>query len=95
MYCPICGGELTEVVRKDPFEDMDIDDPRWDDMDSVEFDEDDQSVWFKCTHCQSFGADYPLVMHHPLSLRGSNNCRPGEANLKSRPGDSWSLTWLK
>jgi len=87
MHCPLCGGKLTEVQKKDleqemidklMDEDAPMDDPRWSDLP-----EKDDSIWWKCTHCNSFGDDYPLQEHHPL--RGMN----------SRPGDSWSLTWLK
>lgn len=80
MYCPLCGKELTEVERKDLTEDWEWDDPRWDNYESPQ---QDNSIWYKCTHCNSFGDGYPLQMHHPL--RGIN----------SRPGDSWSLSWVK
>jgi len=43
----------------------------------------DESEWYKCNNCKCFGDDYPLILHHPL--RG----------MESKPGDSWSLTWLK
>lgn len=79
MHCPLCGGVLTEVERKDPTADWDFDDPRW-----VTYKpNDDESIWLKCTHCNSFGDDYPLHFHHPLG------------DYKSRPGDSWSLSWVK
>jgi hypothetical protein len=44
---------------------------------------DDESVWFKCTNCNSFGDDYPLILHAALG------------DLQSSPGDSWSLSWVK
>lgn len=89
MHCPLCGGKLTEVERKDPEQEaidilveqeVDFGDPRWDNIPDPS---DDHSVWFKCTHCKSFGDDYPLQMHHPL--RG----------IYSKSGDSWSLSWVK
>ena len=43
----------------------------------------DESEWYKCNRCNCFGDDFPLVLHHPLG------------GMESRPGDSWSLTWLK
>jgi hypothetical protein len=43
----------------------------------------DESTHFKCDNCKSFGEGYPLVMHHPFG------------GLKSSPGDSWSLSWVK
>lgn len=79
MYCPLCGGLLTEVEREDLTQYWDFDDPRWDTYEP----DHDESVWLKCTHCKSFGDDYPLHWHHPL--RG----------YQSRPGDSWSLSWIK
>jgi hypothetical protein len=80
MHCPLCGGQLTKVERKDPTEGWDYDDPRWK---TYQESEPDNSIWWKCTHCKSFGDDYPLQQHHPL--RGIN----------SKPGDSWSLSWIK
>ena len=47
-------------------------------------DEKDESEWWACTGKNvCFGNDYPLIRH---GIGG---------NLKSSPGDSWSLTWLK
>jgi len=43
----------------------------------------DESVWFACDNCKSFGDDYPLVMHYPGK------------DITSPPGDSWSLSWIK
>lgn len=42
----------------------------------------DHSEWYKCVNCKSFGDDYPLTCHHPNDIR-------------SAPGDSWSLSWIK
>lgn len=80
MFCPMCGHKLIEIERKDPTDDWEYDDPRWDNYTPSE---PDNSIWYKCTDCKCFGDDYPLHLHHPL--RG----------IYSKPGDSWSLTWLK
>ena len=45
--------------------------------------EEDLSKKYICNNCKCFGPGYELVMHHPL------------CGMKSAPGDSWSLTWLK
>jgi len=29
MYCPLCGGKLTQIEKKDPTEGWGFDDPRW------------------------------------------------------------------
>ena len=73
MYCPLCGGKLSVVEKNEP--DSDYDDPR-----SYE---PDNSIWWKCTHCNSFGDSFPLQQHHPFG------------GINSRPGDSWSLSWVK
>jgi hypothetical protein len=99
MFCPLCGKELTLVVRKNTYEDIDFEDydpniQTWNflgkttvtnsnpEQDESEWYQ-DESEWYKCNNCGCFGEDYPLVLHHPL--RG----------MKSKPGDSWSLSWLK
>ncbi len=43
----------------------------------------DTSEKFICNNCKCFGPGYELILHHPLG------------GMKTGPGDSWSLTWLK
>lgn len=56
----------------------------WDD-DDPRWDEHekDKSIWWKCIGCNKFGDDFPLQQHHPIY------------GINSRPGDSWSLSWIK
>jgi hypothetical protein len=61
---------------------VDTDDWEWDDPRWGTLGN-DQSYWLKCNKCKCFGEGYPLILHHPLG------------DLKSEPGDSWSLTWIK
>jgi hypothetical protein len=82
MYCPICGKELIMVVRKNPEDEYDFCDENFD-WNTYKPTKQDDSDWYKCNGCKCFGDDYPLICHHPL--RG----------MESRPGDSWSLSWLK
>ena len=80
MYCPVCGKELIEIERTDELER--ISKLRfW----NILFKpvNPDLSTHFKCDNCKSFGEDYPLIMHYP------------GGDLKSCPGDSWSLSWVK
>lgn len=77
MFCPLCGHKLIEIKREneeDYSEEL---------LDVWVSSDPDQSTWFKCDNCKSFGNDYPLIMHDPFG------------GHKSEPGDSWSLTWLK
>ena len=87
FHCPLCGFELTEVERPDP-DDCEVEcrECEKDGKCDIHYDE---SVWYKCENCNSFGDDYALVCHHPV------HCGFGKDLMQSRPGDSWSLTWLK
>lgn len=86
MYCPACGVKLEEreFEREYP-------EPDWYTATEKEISEwakraakyeRDDAIRLICLK-GCFGEGFELIMHHPL--RG----------MKSRPGDSWSLTWLK
>jgi len=85
--CPLCGFELTEV-KQDESEVLCKDTECWEcekshkDCPKLKADE-DESIWYKCEKCGSFGDDFPIVCHHPF--RGD----------KSKPGESWSLSWIR
>jgi hypothetical protein len=51
----------------------------------------DESTHYSCPSGH-FGKDYPLIEHHPI--HGEHNPKTG-VDTKSRPGDSWCLTWIK
>jgi len=82
MFCPFCGNKLeeTQIIEERPSE------PDWEDPIAVAMYYDvlyktrDLSTHLICSQ-GCFSKSLPLVMHHPH--RGK----------KSRPGDSWSLTW--
>lgn len=81
MYCPLCGKKLVKVERDE--ESRKIND--W---------EYDESDWYSCPENDCFGEDFPLVHHHaPRNNRGQDGYSPDIMN--TRPGESWSLTWLK
>ncbi len=94
MHCPMCGSILEKVDKEESDYDESIKEEKLTlfqrlfqplyikPMERFE-DNEDQSVWFKCSSCRCFGDDYPLVMHHPFG------------GTKSSPGDSWSLSWIK
>jgi len=102
MYCPLCGSSLDVVDRKE----KPIEDPYWDDEKAVKAwqkacdkrfekemnEEQDDSIWYTCPN-DCFGEGYELVHHYPLvgwAARTKN-----VDLLKTKPGDSWSLTWIK
>ena len=81
MKCPICGNDLDTIASNEPKID-------WATASDEEIDmwcekEPDCSTKWICPTKQCFGEGFELIEHHPL--RG----------MKSAPGDSWSLTWLK
>jgi len=83
MYCPLCGKELKEIERSEKSRRINNND--WDY---------DSSDWYYCPENHCFGKDYPLVHHGaPGIYRSQDGVEPNIMNLK--PGDSWSLTWLK
>ncbi|KKM65025.1 hypothetical protein LCGC14_1495400 [marine sediment metagenome] len=84
MFCPNCGSKLQEVKIDMP-DDIDWCDPKQVDEYMALEEKKNGSVDMVCTNknYQCFGKGFPLVFHHPLK------------GMKSAPGDSWSLTWLK
>ena len=92
MYCPLCGNEMEEVEREPEI----IQEPDWGDKESEDkyfkaMDDIDESYWWYCPVNKCFGKDYALVQHHAPGFEGDK----GMDLMKTRPGDSWSLTWLK
>lgn len=85
MHCPLCGGKLKLVPRKEKefsfltatAEEIDAYYEEIDSKPKIEREE------YECTGRRCFRADYPLYYHHPF--RG----------IDSMPGDSWSLSWVK
>ncbi len=82
MYCPKCGQALVEIEREKP-DWADSDEWTKEEIDRAASLDRDQSVWFKCSSCRCFGDHFPLIMHHPFG------------DHKSRPGDSWSLSFAE
>jgi len=85
MHCPLCGAVLVEVQRPKIPDESYLEYDSWPKelQDAADIVEQDHSVWYKCDNCKSFGDHYPLIHHHPY--RGTS----------SKPGDSWSLSWVK
>jgi len=87
MYCPICGNRLEERdFEREPPE------PDWATATKQMIDKwakkaakhvRDDSIRLVCPTKSCFGDGFELLWHHPLK------------GMKSGPGDSWSLTWLK
>lgn len=48
-----------------------------------QLDRTDDSVHWHCPTTCCFGKDFPLRQHHPFK------------GWESRPGDSWSLSWIE
>jgi hypothetical protein len=85
MYCPRCGSELKEIKRTPPRE-IDWYEDKGEELDNLielhaAFDMVEREE-YECTK-GCFQKDFPLYFHHPF--RG----------IDSRPGDSWSLSWVK
>lgn len=81
MYCPLCGNELEEIERTEKSRE-------------INHYESDESDWYYCPTNKCFGKDYPLVHHAaPGVHRSQDGC--DQPLINQRPGDSWSLTWLK
>lgn len=87
MYCPLCGEEMEEMCF-----DSKLPEPNWAIATKIAIEEwvkkatcyeEDEAVRLVCNNNGCFGEGFELLWHHPL--RG----------MKSKPGDSWSLTWLK
>jgi hypothetical protein len=80
----MCGNKLVLIDR------LKMCDLEWDEFDNLTKKQQeevletkgDSSYWVKCSSCHCFGDDFPLVIHHPCCI-------------KSEPGDSWSLSWVK
>jgi len=93
MYCPICGEELTvhnavSDERKEILsamltesEGLGLSDKEYDEMCGID------PYYGKALLCYCpnghFGKDFPLIYHHPVY------------GLKSAPGDSFALSWIK
>ena len=83
MHCPLCG-EVLELVPRDPCPDIDWGDPGYEEqMKAAQEWEKCQRKEYKCPVNECFMEDFPLYMHHPFG------------GIDSRPGDSWSLSWVK
>jgi len=94
MYCPLCGSEMQEVERKFKV----IEEPEWGNkeaedkyFEATSSKNEDNSWWWYCPINKCFGKDYPLVQHHAPGFKFDE----GKDLMKTHPGDSWSLTWLK
>jgi len=91
MHCPTCGTGMKEVER-----DTKIEEPKdWGDQKAVDeyckkSKQVDEAIWWACPK-KCFGDSYPLVMHHAPGFKNDE----GRFLMKTPPGDSWSLTWLK
>ena len=84
MYCPLCGNKMEKVGR---------------DCDHIDYEgegeEDvyDDSIHWGCPVNKCFGYDNPLIQHH---APGFEKEKDKEGDLKwTRPGYSWSLTFIE
>ena len=81
MYCPLCGNKMEFIERNEEQRKIHHSKDEWDYTL-------DNSDWYYCPTKKCFGQDYPLV-HHRAPIRKDEDI------YYMRPGDSWSLTWLK
>lgn len=85
MYCPSCGKKL---IKNEMPEAPEID---WMEQDSdklnkqIEASQKVEDIEREEYSCEGgcFQKDFPLYYHHPFG------------GIDSRPGDSWSLSWVK
>ncbi len=84
MYCPFCGGELALIERNTKAEKEEAYMEWQDDDFRGDPPEVDESEHWEChnTRCNLRSPCY-FNLHHPF--RGPN----------SKPGDSWSISWIK
>ena len=84
MHCPICGSELEIHDLPEPPEiDWSLDEESLDIL--IEASNKIAIIERKECTCPKgcFQKDFPLYFHHPFG------------GIDSRPGDSWSLSWVK
>lgn len=84
MFCPLCGSKLHPVPNPDE-ERYDREDQAWIDND---YEGDlpkpmSRSEHWKCEKKRCLFSGVPLIKHHP------------HHGTESKPGDSWSLSWVK
>lgn len=94
LYCPRCGHHLMMVKSSYQNETTE-----WDDLANdlvpvpdCRWSEGDESEWYTCTNTDCFFAEdgCELRYHHPY-----DDTTAKHLNHARRPGDSWSLSWIK
>ena len=83
MFCPRCGKPLEQVAGHTEEDSLSYDEGHYDEETETLVDKVDYSVHWWCPKNQCYGKDYPLRQHDPFK------------GWESRPGDSWSLSWIK
>lgn len=91
MYCPYCGHELEKIDREEEFRKENLalanEQDAWLDTDMStpypEADRSDKSEHLMCRNDDCCLCDTIFNKHHPF------------CGIYSKPGDSWSLSWVK
>lgn len=86
MYCPRCGHPLQLIVKEYKESELDWENYTKEELDAYlkAFNDPPKREEYICTRNPHpcFAIDYPLYFHHP-------------EDVNRRPGDSWSLSYIK
>lgn len=98
MYCLLCGNKLTVIADEESrfraWEDYDWNGTDEENMAHIEAEPTDRSTHYACRDgCKSFDEGYPLIHHHCFDHDEKGYW--GGVHCHGKPGDSWSLTWIK